>query len=297
MASDPAPQPKSGGSKPAADGRTKYQTGSVERLGREKIQLAAYNPRQASKDAKRRMRENLKSVGLVGPALVWNRRTGNLVQGHLRLAALDVLEGRQDYTLDVTVVDWPIDKEKRQNVFFNNAWAQGEFDLEALGTMLAEDLDHLEGFGLDPVEIQHLFPDDDRFGKLFADVEPEESSSPGAKAALDEIEAAKDEQSAENARARAIERQIEKDSQADATKKRRADFAEVADAANATDFYLVVVCRDGGQCTEVLTQLGVANTASRYVSAEVVLRALGDAQGTANDPSGAAPAAEPSSAA
>lgn len=228
---------------------------------------------------------------------MWNRRTGNLVQGHLRLAALDVLEGNTGYGIDVTVVDWPLEKEKRQNVFFNNAWAQGEFDLEALGNLLADDLKHLDDFGLDPVEIQHLFPDDERFGSLFADVEPANSQNPGAKEAIEEIEQAKDEQNAEAARERAIQRQLEAEQQAEATKKRRAEYGAVADAANATDFYLVVVCRDGAQCTAVLEQLGVHNTQSRYVSAEVVLRALGDAQGGAASPTQAEPAPDAPSAA
>lgn len=231
------------------------------------IQLAEYNPRQYTKEAKRRMRDNLKTTGLVGPSLVWNKRTGNLVSGHLRLAALDVCENGTDYSLDVTVVDWPLKKEKQQNVFFNNEWAQGQFDLEALGRMLAEDLAELDKFGLDPVEIQHLFPGDERFGTLFQDVEPENSTMPDAKAALDEIETDKDQRNKEAAELRKLE-------QADATKQQRKDYGAVMDAANAADFYVVVVCKDGAQCTQVLEALGTAHTGSRYVSAELVLRAL-----------------------
>lgn len=231
------------------------------------IKLAEYNPRQYTKEAKRRMRDNLKSVGLVGPALVWNKRTGNLVSGHLRLAALDICEGGTDYALDMTVVDWPPKKERQQNVFYNNEWAQGQFDLEALGRMLAEDLGELSKFGLDPVEIQHLFPGDERFGQLFADLSPENSTMPDAKAALDEIEADKDLHNQEAAELRKLE-------QADATKQQRKEYGAVMDAANAADFYVVVVCRDGAQCTQVLEALGTAHTGSRYVSAELVLRAL-----------------------
>lgn len=232
-------------------------------------------------DAERRLRDNLRKVGLIGPALVWNRRTGNLISGHLRLAALDVLEDGADYALDMTVVDWPMKREQQQNVFFNNPWTQGEFDLEALAGLLAADLDALGDFGMDPVEVAHLFPDDERFGGLFADAEPEASTMPGAKAALDEIDADKDEQAAERKAEREAARQADK--AADKKPRRtpeemvaeRREYGQILDAANAADFYVVVVCKDGSQAAEVLTALGSRETDSRYVSADLVLRALG----------------------
>ena len=200
-----------------------------------------------------------------------NKRTGNLVSGHLRLGQLDVLEDGKDYALDVTVVDWPARREKQQNVFLNNPWAQGEFDLEALGQMLAEDLPGLEDFGLDLVEVQHLFPDDERFGDLFSDAEPESSTQPGAKAALDEIEADKD---AAN-EARRQERAEAKKRTPEQTIEHRAEYNAIMNEANAADYYVVVVCKDREQCDTVLDALGTGNPDSRYVSAEVVLRALG----------------------
>jgi hypothetical protein len=168
-------------------------------MRRSGLNEAPYNPRHIQKDNARRLRENLRKVGLVGPALVFNRRTGRLVSGHQRLAQLDFLEEydgspEKDYQLDVTVVDWAEKTEKRQNVFFNNPRAQGDWDLERLGELVADDLSGLEGFGLDAVEIGQLFPDDERFGSLFPDLAPEESTMPTAKGALDAIEAAKDEE-------------------------------------------------------------------------------------------------------
>lgn len=254
--------------------RTKFQTGEVERIVRSQIKLAAYNPRRFTAEARRRMKDNIRKVGLVGPALIWNRRTENLVQGHLRLAQLDVLEGNDGYLVDVTVVDWPLSKEKQQNVFFNNSWAQGQFDLEALGNLLAEDLDHLDAFGIDPVEIQHLFPGDERFGALFQDLEPEKTTMPEAKEALDEIEGDRAQEKEQNAE---LKRQ-ERAEAAEATKQQRKEFGEVMDKANASDFYVVIVCQDGQQATRVLSALGTRHTGSRYVSAELVLRALGKAE-------------------
>jgi hypothetical protein len=246
----------------------------VRRIQRSEIKLAPYNPRAASKEAARRLRQNIEEVGLLGPALVWNSRTGNLISGHLRLAQLDVLEEGAEYALDMTVVDWPEKKERAQNVFLNNPWTQGEFDLEALGQMLADSLDDLDDFGMDPVEVQHLFPDDPRFGDLFADAEPENTNQPAAKAALDEIEADKDAEK----EARQAERQSEREANKrtpEETKQHRQEYGRIMDEANSADFYVVVVCKDAAQCTKVLEAVGTTNTDSRYVSAEVVLRALG----------------------
>jgi ParB-like chromosome segregation protein Spo0J len=267
--------------------RTKYQTGEVARLSRDQIKLASYNPRRSTPEARRRMKENLRKVGLVGPSLIWNRRTGNLVQGHLRLAQLDVLEARTDYLVDCTVVEWTEAREKQQNVFFNNSWAQGQFDLEALGSLLADDLEHLDAFGMDPVEVQHLFPGDERFGALFEDLEPEKTTMPEAKAALDEIEQDRATDKSQNAELKKLEA-------AEATKQQRKDIGKVLDEANSADFYVVIVCKDGGQATRVLGALGTRHTGSRYVSAELVLRALGKAEaGDAAPPEDEAPVSEP----
>lgn len=65
---------------------------------------APANPRTISDDARRKLRDNLKRVGLLQP-LVWNRRSGNLVSGHQRLSQMDDLMGTANYHLTVAVVD------------------------------------------------------------------------------------------------------------------------------------------------------------------------------------------------
>jgi hypothetical protein len=240
-----------------------------------------------TKDAARRLRNNIRTVGLVGPALVWNRTTGTLISGHKRLAQLDLLEEGTDYKVDATVVEWPAKKEKRQNIFFNNEWAQGTFDLEMLGEMIAEDLSGLEGMGLDPVEIQTLFPDDDRFGDLFQDVEPELSTMPEVKATLDEIEAEKDAEVEANRAVRQAERQagqaaeqsaeeraVEQAAAAADVKARRKELGAALDKANAADFYITIVAVDGDQAGAVLRAIGETDMGARFISAAKVLGAL-----------------------
>ncbi len=74
-----------------------------ERIHRSKIKNAPYNPRSIDDHARKKLHHNLKKKGLLD-ALVWNKRTGNLVSGHQRLSILDDLSATgDDYTLDFAV--------------------------------------------------------------------------------------------------------------------------------------------------------------------------------------------------
>src|SRR5574343_453750 len=92
--------------------RTKYQTGTVQRMIRKDIRGADYNPRVIDDTARERLMENVRRRGLMGPALIVNGRTGTLVSGHQRLGVLDTLEGRDDYMIDVTVVSLTDEEER-----------------------------------------------------------------------------------------------------------------------------------------------------------------------------------------
>src|ERR1035437_8706173 len=96
---------------------------------------APYNPREISATAKKRLKDNIDRVGLLSPIVV-NRRTNFIVSGHQRLAVLDALEGRKDYWLDVSLVDLDDKAEREQNVFFNNEFAHGTWDLALLRELL-----------------------------------------------------------------------------------------------------------------------------------------------------------------
>ena len=137
--------------------RTRFQKFEAKEIHRSQIKNAVYNPRTITDRARKLIKDNLKSVGLIG-AIIWNETTGNIVGGHQRLAALDALEGGQNYTLTVDVVQLDAKTEKEQNVFLNNPNAQGDWDLKALEKMLAEDV-NLENAGFSQSEIYQLFGD------------------------------------------------------------------------------------------------------------------------------------------
>jgi hypothetical protein len=136
--------------------QTKFQKFKTEEVHRSRLLNAEYNPRVISDKAKEKLRDNLKRVGLVQP-IIWNKKTGNIVGGHQRVAALDALEGTADYTMTVAVVELDEKAEKEQNLFLNNAGAMGDWDLEKLEDLLGTADYTLAGF--DGSEIHQLFGD------------------------------------------------------------------------------------------------------------------------------------------
>lgn len=125
---------------------SKYQKFETKTIKRSEIVNAEYNPRRISDSAKKKLRDNIKRVGLLDTIVV-NRNTMNIVSGHQRVAILDSLERNKDYSLTVSMVDLSEKEEKEQNIFFNNSKAQGEFDTDVLASMLS-DID-FECAGLD----------------------------------------------------------------------------------------------------------------------------------------------------
>src|SRR5690606_33006531 len=99
------------------------------------------------------LKRNFKKVGFLG-AIVWNETTGNLVGGHKRVEALDLIngyDGENDYEIKVEKVALDDKTEKEQNIFLNNKRVQGETDYEMLAKLLP-DIEK-ENAGLDDYDI------------------------------------------------------------------------------------------------------------------------------------------------
>lgn len=128
---------------------------------RSDIKPAPYNPRQIDLNAKVKLKQGLREYGCV-EALVWNKRSGNLVGGHQRLKIADeevnYPADRPDYPVPVMVVDLDAADEKTLNVLLNNPGAQGWWDWQPLKEMIAGE----KGFdaelaGFDPVLLRAQF--------------------------------------------------------------------------------------------------------------------------------------------
>lgn len=119
--------------------RTKFQKGERRLIHRSLIKNAPYNPRKISPSNRARLRESIKTHGLVG-SLIWNELTGNLVGGHQRLEQIDELEKAKkgDYSIEVDVVQLDDLKEKALNIILNNSSVAGEWDLSLLEGVLED---------------------------------------------------------------------------------------------------------------------------------------------------------------
>lgn len=131
----------------------------MKRVHRSQLKNAPYNPRSIDAYAREKLRKLLGMHGLV-ETLVWNSATGNLVGGHQRLAALDVLEGHGNYLIDVAVVQKTEAEEIELNIVLNNPGIGGTWDLVAMKELLKREDVNLEHTGFDPVDLQVMGFDD-----------------------------------------------------------------------------------------------------------------------------------------
>lgn len=256
---------------------SKYQKNETLKIHRSEIKLADYNPRKLSPEAKNKLRKNIKKRGMMG-TLIWNERTGNLVSGHQRLSILDELEKGQDYFVEVTKVNLSDAEEKEQNVFMNNAGAQGEWDTILLGQMLSTpDLDlSMTGFSeadlnaLDvEINLEELAKGTDAaqellntFENSFTVPKEEKPEKTGSQKEMsltdDELEyneesEHQEEDFDENDSDHPYERVLRKQEQGDevsyaekreAVKREKEFVKNYGNRVNSADFYLTIVFRD-----------------------------------------------------
>lgn len=152
------PKPKEEKAEPAP---CPFVKSTRRRVHRSLVKNAPYNPRTIQPEVLRKLKEKIREVGLVSPP-VWNKRTGNLVGGHQRMRAVDLLMGTGDYLIDVDEVDLDDKSERELNIFLNNDESQGDFDMAKLEAMFADDAEvkidvHKTGF--DQGDIYRFFGD------------------------------------------------------------------------------------------------------------------------------------------
>lgn len=221
---------------------SKYQRFEVQTIRRDQIKGADYNPRTISADARKRLKKTLKEHGLVG-TLTWNRRTGNLVSGHQRLDALDSLEKRQDYALQVSVIDVDEATEKKLNVLMNNPDAQGEFDVDLLAKLNTDFGISFEEMGFSQESVDLLFDGDARFSEIFQDTT--------------EVTESKEKLAA--------------------VKEARKAAQERLTTENSADFFFVVVFALQEEKDDCLRALGQPIT-ERYINGAVIRRLVGEGE-------------------
>lgn len=111
----------------------KIKTSETKEVMRSQLSLNPYNPKVHSDKQVDGQRKNIKAFGYLG-GIVWNRRTGNLIDGHRRVKALDLLnkyDGTNDYPVKVEVVDFDEKAEKEQMTYMALGSTRPDYEMIA----------------------------------------------------------------------------------------------------------------------------------------------------------------------
>jgi len=111
----------------------KYKQSETVEIWRSQINYASYNPKRHSKEQVNQIKKNILKVAFLG-GIVWNSLTGNLIDGHKRIMALDIVHGydgtkETDYKVKVEKIQLDTKTEKEQNIFQTQSRSQLELDL------------------------------------------------------------------------------------------------------------------------------------------------------------------------
>ncbi|MBQ8958647.1 MAG: ParB N-terminal domain-containing protein [Bacteroidales bacterium] len=114
---------------------TRLKQSETRNIKRSEINLNPFNPKRHTEEAVKLQKKNLQKVGFLG-GIVWNEQTGNLIDGHRRVKAMDLLykyDGTPDtdYTLKVEVVSLDEKAEKEQLTYMAVGNTKADIDLIA----------------------------------------------------------------------------------------------------------------------------------------------------------------------
>ena len=102
-------------------------------INRSQINLNPINPKRHTDEQIKQQKKNLKKVGFLG-GIVWNKNTGNLVDGHRRIQALDLInkyDGTNDYQIKVEMVNFDEKTEKEQLTYMAVGNSKADYNLIA----------------------------------------------------------------------------------------------------------------------------------------------------------------------
>lgn len=216
-------------------------------IRRSQIKLNPLNPKQHTDKKINEQKRNFAKFGYLG-GVVWNRTTGNLIDGHRRIRAMDLHYGYDgtpttDYTIKVEAVAFDEKQEKEQMTYMALGNSKADYQLIA---EYYKDID-LDAAGIsdyDRTQIEYYLPTAEDVGmeiETIADIiapTPPVASPAERKAEVKEAKAA--------ARDRAID-----------------SFKEL-------DAYITISFTDSEQKRQFCELVGVDDT-QKFIPAEIVL--------------------------
>lgn len=111
------------------------KTSETREIRRSQIRLNPANPKRHTNEKIKQQVRNFRKTGYLG-GIVWNELSGNLIDGHRRILAMDLYykyDGTEatDYTVKVEVVALDDRQEKEQMTYMAVANTRADFDLIA----------------------------------------------------------------------------------------------------------------------------------------------------------------------
>lgn len=115
--------------------KKKIKQSDIIDVMRSQINLNPYNPKRHSDKKILEQKKNLLRMGLMG-GITWNRKSGNLIDGHRRIKAMDLHYGYDgtsatDYSVKVSVVDLDEKHEKEQMTYMALGNTKADYSLIA----------------------------------------------------------------------------------------------------------------------------------------------------------------------
>lgn len=125
-------------------------------IKRSQINLNPINPKRHSADRIKQQKKNLQQVGFLG-GIVWNEASGNVIDGHRRILAMDSYykyDGTAATDYDVKVEATRLDDAMEKQQLTYMAVGNTKADIDLIANYAAE-ID-LNNVGLDPSEIKDI---------------------------------------------------------------------------------------------------------------------------------------------
>ena len=104
-------------------------------IKRSQINLNPYNPKRHTDEQIKLQKKNIKANGFLG-GIVWNKTSGNLIDGHRRIKALDLIHKYDgtpatDYDVKVEAVEMDDKAEREQTVYMAVGNTKADYNLIA----------------------------------------------------------------------------------------------------------------------------------------------------------------------
>ena len=140
----------------AANRKRHIRQSETAEILRSQINMNPFNPKRHSEEKVLEQKRNFMRVGFMG-GITWNRTSGNLVDGHRRIKAMDLLYGYDgtpgtDYRVKVEAVELDAKSEKEQMTFMALGNTRADY------SMIAEYLPDIDcaAAGIDGYDLEQI---------------------------------------------------------------------------------------------------------------------------------------------